>query len=183
MTDIVKKQREDDEIDFGLFLELAEENKVIYNQTPVNTLTEDMEKMKNSFFTNGGFSLGDEGEIDTNRFLKDSDELAKFTDKIIDKYDDHPSIYYTGRIYRYFGNYKRVNRSDHGRGANDFNNIVENKGEICFIRSGNGCLLKCINYVFNKYFSTKYFELIQSYKKNLMLCLVVGFLNFVGDIK
>ena len=57
-----------------------------------------MENLKNGFFTNGYFSLGDEGEIDTNGFFKDSDELAKFIDKIIDKYDDHPSIYYTGNI-------------------------------------------------------------------------------------
>ena len=124
-TDVVKKQKEDDEIDLGLFLELAEENKIIYNETPINTLIEDMEKLKNGFFTNGYFSLGDDGEIDTKRFFKDSDELAKFIDKILDKYDDHPSIYYTGNIYRYFRNFKRVTRSEHGRGANEFNNIQE----------------------------------------------------------
>ena len=80
-----------------------------------------MEKLKNGFFTNGYFSLGDDGEIDTNRFFKDSDELAKFIDKILDKYDDHPSIYYTGNNYRFFRNFKRVTRSEHGRGANEFN--------------------------------------------------------------
>ena len=141
-TDIVK---EDDEIDLGLFLELAEENKIIYNQTPVSTLIEDMEKLKNGFFTNGYFTLGEEGEIDTNRYFKDSDELAKFIDKILDKYDDHPSIYYTGNIYRYFKNFKRVNRSEHGRRANEFNNILEYEGNNCYIPSGNGCFLKCIN--------------------------------------
>ena len=104
-TDIVK---EDDVIDLGLFLELAEENKIIYNQVPTSTLIEDMEKLKNGFFTNGYFTLGEEGEIDTNRFFKDSNELAKFIDKILDKYHDHPSIYYTGNIYRYFKNFKRV---------------------------------------------------------------------------
>ena len=54
-----------------------------------------MEKLKNGFFTNGYFFLGEEGEIDTNRFFKNSDELAKFIDKILGKYDDHSSIYYT----------------------------------------------------------------------------------------
>ena len=164
-TDIVKKQKEDNEIDIGLFFELAEENKIIYNQIPINTLIEDMEKLKNGFFTNGYFHLGDEGEIDTNRFFKDSDELAKFIDKILDKYDDHPSIYYTGNIYRYFKNYKRITRSDHGRGANEFNNILEYEGVNCYIPSGNGCFLKCINYIFNKDFSIEYFEFIKSYKR------------------
>ena len=161
----VENQNEENEIDLGLFLELAEENKIIYNQVPVNTLIEDMEKLKNGFFTNCYFTLGDDGEIDTNRFFKDSDELAKFKDKIIDKYDDHPSIYYTGNIYRYFKNFKQVTRSDHGRGANEFDNILENEGENCYIPSGNRCSLKCINYIFNKDFSTDYFEFIQSNKR------------------
>ena len=164
-TDIVQKQKEDNEIDLGLFLELAEENKIIYNQTPVSILIEDMEKLKNGFFTNGYFTLGEDGEIDTNRFFKDSDELAKFIDKILDKYDDHPSIYYTGNIYRYFKNYKRINRSEHGRGANEFNNILEYEGDNCYIPNGNGCFLKCINYIFDKDFSTEYFEFIKSYKR------------------
>ena len=164
-TDYLKKQKEDDEIDLGLFLELAEENKIIYTQTPVNTLIQDMEKVKNGFFTSGYFSLGGEGEIETNRFFKDSNELAEFIDKILDKYDDHPSIYYTGNIYRYFRRFKRVTRSEHGRGANEFNNILEYEGINCYIPSGNGCFLKFNNYIFNKDFSTEYFEFIQSYKR------------------
>ena len=164
-TECVEKQKEEKEIDLGLFLELAEENKIIYNQVPVNTLIEDMEKLKNGFFTNGYFTLGEEGEIDTNRFFEDSKEIAKFIDKILDKYDDHPSIYYTGNIYRYFKNFKRVNRSEHGRGANEFNNIQEYNGKNCYIPSGNGCFLKCINYIFNKDFNKEYFEFIKSYKR------------------
>ena len=84
-TEYVNKQKEENEIDFGLFLELAEENKIIYNQVPINILIEDMEKLKNGFFTNGYFSLGGEEEIDTKRFFKKSDELAKFIDKILDQ--------------------------------------------------------------------------------------------------
>ena len=68
-TEYVENQKEENEIDLGLFLELAEENKIIYNQTPVSTLIEDMEKLKNGFFTNGYFTLGEEGEIDINRFF------------------------------------------------------------------------------------------------------------------
>ena len=162
-TEYINKQKEENEIDLGLFLELAEENKIIYNQVPINILIEDMEKLKNGFFTNGYFSLGEEeGEIDTNRFFKNSDELAIFIDKILDKYDDHPSIYYTGNIHRYFRNFKRVN---HGRGANEFNDIEEYEGDRCYIPSGNGCFLKCINYIFDKDFSIEYFEFIKSYKR------------------
>ena len=48
--------------------------------------------MKNAFFTNGSFNLGDEGKIDTNGLFKDSSELPKLIDKILDKYDDHTCI-------------------------------------------------------------------------------------------
>ena len=44
-----------------------------------------MEKLICGCFTNGYFSLGDEGEIDTDSFFKDSNELAKFIDKMLEK--------------------------------------------------------------------------------------------------
>ena len=118
--------------------------------------------MTDGFLTNSYFSLGDEGEIDTNRFFKDSNELAKFIDKNLDKNDDHPSIYYTGNNYRCFRNFKRVNRSEHERSANEFNIILEHEGENCCIQNGNGCFLNCFNYIFKKDFSIEYFEFIQS---------------------
>ena len=80
--------------------------------------------MTNGFFTNGYFSLGDDEQIDFNRFSKDRNELAKFIDKNSDKYDHHPSIYYTGNIIRIFRNFKQVNRSNHGRCASEINNIL-----------------------------------------------------------
>ena len=44
-----------------------------------------MEKLRIGFFTKGCFSLGNDVEINTNRFFKVSNELAKIVDKIIDK--------------------------------------------------------------------------------------------------
>ena len=142
-----------------------------------------MEKLPNGFFTNGYITLGDEGEIDTNKFFKNSDELAKFIDKILDKYDDHPFIYYTGNIYRYFKNYKKVNRSDYGGGANEFNNIEEYEGNKCYIPNGNGCFLKCNNYIFDKDFSTEYFEFIKSYKRRSIVMTRCRFPEFCKRYK
>ena len=164
-TEYVERQKGDVEIDLGLFLNLAEENKILYNEVPVTTLIEDMENLTYGFFMNGCFSLGDEGEIDTKRFFKDINELAVFIDKILDKFDDYPSIYYTGNIYRCFRNFKRVNRSEHGKGAKEFNDILEHKSENCYILSGNRCLPKYISYNFKKDFSMEYFKFIQSYKR------------------
>ena len=69
-TEYFEKQKEENEIDLGLFLELAEENKIIYNQVPVITLIEDTEELRNGFFTNGYFTLGDDGRLILIDFLK-----------------------------------------------------------------------------------------------------------------
>ena len=82
-----------------------------------------------AFLTKVYLVFGDEGEIETNRFFRDSSEFETFLDKRLLKYDDLFSIYYTGNIYRYIGIFKRVNRSERGRGAHDFKNILEYEGE------------------------------------------------------
>ena len=164
-TEYFERQQAENEIDLGFFLELAEEDKIVYNQVPVNAPIEDMEKLRNGFLTNGFFNLGDDGEIDTKRFFKHSNELAKFIDKFLDKYDDHPSIYYTENNNRFFRILKRLNKFEHGREANEFNIISENEGVNCHIPSENGCSLKCINNIFKEDFSMEYFDFIQSIKR------------------
>ena len=49
------------------------------------------------------------------------------------------------------------------------NNFLNYKGENCYIPSGNGCFLKCINYIFKKEFSTEYFEFIKTYKRRTIV--------------
>ena len=94
-------------------------------------------------------------KIDANRIFKDSDDRVKFMDKFLQKYDDHPSIYFTGNFYRYFRNFKRMRRSEHGKGTIEFNKILEYDGENCYTPSGMGCFLESKNYIFNKDFSTE----------------------------
>ena len=115
-----------------------------------------MAKLKNGFFANGFFILGDKREIEYNRFFRDSNELAKFIHKMLNKYDEHPSIYFTASIYRYFRKFERVNRVDPGRGADEFENILEHGEEYAYIPSGNGCFLKCNNFIIKRNFTTNF---------------------------
>ena len=69
-TEYLEIEKEENEIDLGLFLELAEKNKIIYSQVPLNTVIEGMEKLKNGFLATGYFSLCEEEEIETNRFFE-----------------------------------------------------------------------------------------------------------------
>ena len=164
-TESLEMQKEENEIKFALFFDLAEENKIIYNQVPINTLLDDVKKVKNGFFTNNYFTLGYKREIHTNRIFNDSKELAKFADRIFDKYDDDPSLYYTDKIYRYFRSFKRVNGSEHGRGVSGFNNVLEYEAEICYKPIGKDCFLECNKYFFKNNFSMEYFKFIQSCKR------------------
>ena len=109
-----------------------------------------MKTSKTGFFTNAYFIVEFEREKHTKGFFRDSKELAKFIDKILHNYDNHPCIYYTAIFYRQFRKFKRGNLSEHGRGANEFYNILEYEGGNCYIPSGNECFLKCI-----KFFSRK----------------------------
>ena len=77
----------------------------------------------------------------------------------MDKNNDHPSIYYTSNIRRYFRNFKRTSRAEHGKGVNELQNTMENEDVNCYI---SGFTLKWIRYLFKKDFSMKFFEFIQS---------------------
>ena len=91
--------------------------------------------------------------------------MAKFIDKKLDKFDNHPSISYTGIIHGYFRNFKRVNRSENRRGAKEFISISEHERENCYISSGNAGFLKYVNHIVIKDFRMVYFEFIESYKR------------------
>ena len=54
------------------------------------------------------------------------------------------------RYYRFFRNFKQVIRSEHGRGANQFINIVEYEGVSCYTPSVNAYFLKCNNFFSRK---------------------------------
>ena len=69
-------QKDEKELDLGLFFELADENKIIYSQVRGNTLMEDMKNLKYCLLMDGFFTLGDEKGTLTNSFFKDNIELA-----------------------------------------------------------------------------------------------------------
>ena len=46
----IETKKEENENDLSLFFELAKENRIIYSQTPVNTLIEDVKELRNGFF-------------------------------------------------------------------------------------------------------------------------------------
>ena len=92
-----------------------------------------MDYLINSFFTNGVFIINGEQEKKTKIFFRESRVWAKCIEKIFDRYDDRPNIYYTDDIFRYFWNFGRFNRAEYGRWVDDIDKVLENEVERCFI--------------------------------------------------
>ena len=94
-----------------------------------------------------------EREIETNRFFNDGNEIAKFIDKILVKYNDEPGIYYTGNTYRYFRNFKLVKRSEYCRGANELSIVLKYKAENYYIPKRNGAFSSVLTIFSKKLFA------------------------------
>ena len=125
LRNILKDSDKKNEVDLGLFLELAQKGKAVHNHAPVNTHLEEIEYLRNGFFTNGVFIINSEGEVEAYRFFRDSKVRADFIERTIDRYDDRPNIYYTGDKLRFFRKFRRVNQAEYGRGADEFNKFLE----------------------------------------------------------
>ena len=69
----------------------------------------------------------------------------------------------------FFRNCQRVNRSEHGRGTNEFNKFSDYKGDNCYTPIGYGCFLKCNTYILKKDFSMEYFEFTQSHRRRTIV--------------
>ena len=66
--------------------------------------------------------------------------------------------------------FNQTKRSNYGKGCAAFNNILEYKGQLCYIPTGNDCFSKCLEYVYKRDFSNEYKDFILSSDrcKNIM---------------
>ena len=81
---------------------------------------------------------------------------------MIENYDESLEILFFGELIKYTSVLSKVIRSNYGTGCNDFQNILEYRGELCFISTANGFFRKCVEYFYNKDFSQEYCEFIHS---------------------
>ena len=152
----------------------SELKKLIANKTnsqykhrvDIRNIIDDRYNKTNAFRLNGSIEIeGSNNKFKTGRFFKDGEELGFYIDSILDKYDDVPNIYFTGDLYVHYRNFIEVKRSDYGKGATEFLNIVEYKGVCAYIPTGNACFLKSINHIYNKDFSDEYYTFLKTFKR------------------
>ena len=78
----------DDENNLNEFLDLAENNKTIYDRISVFDVIVDSQRDIHPFILNGDFMINNGEPFLVNRFCKDFNYITKSIEKMIDKYDE-----------------------------------------------------------------------------------------------
>ena len=103
-----------DEINLNECLDLAENHKRKYDRTPIFDLIFDSQRDKYPFILNGEFITNDREPFQIIRFYKDSDQLTKSIEKMIDKYDETLEVLFLGETIKYTLVFNKVKRSNYG---------------------------------------------------------------------
>ena len=150
----------DDEINLNEILDLAENNKTKYDRKSVFDVIVGSQRDKYPYILNGEFIVYDGEPFQVNRFYKDSEQITKSIEKMIDKYHETLEVLFLGFMMKYTMIFKQLKGSNNGEGYDEFNNILENKGNVCCIPTGNACFRKCSEFIYKKDFSNEYKKFI-----------------------
>ena len=142
---IQKRENIAEDIDLGRFFELATTNRKYVNGLNVH-------QNKNEFLENhtGGFELIGSmqvGEVEqkTNIRFKNVDDFESYINAIDSSGYDSEDVIFTERLYKInTPEFKKVNRSQYGRGTDFKQDIVAFMGNNCYIPTSGNCFIKCI---------------------------------------
>ena len=84
---------------------------------------------------------------------------------MIDKNDESLEVLFSGYLIKYTMVFNEIKRSNYGKGSDAFHNILENKGELPYLPTGNGCFRKCIEHTYKRAFSIEHKEFISDSDK------------------
>ena len=90
-------------------------------------------------------------------------------------------IFFTRRLYKLnTPEYNEVNRSQSGSGTDFKQDIVENKGNNCFVRSSTKCFKKCIIHLTAKKYTEDFWNFIRA--EQIQSNVTTEFNHFVKNI-
>ena len=94
----------------------------------------------------GDLKVGDRIPETHTRF-KNMDNFEAYINSIDQDYDSEDAIF-TGYIYKLdTSQFNKVNRSQYGNGCDFKHEIIEYRGNKCFIPTKGFCFVKCINFL------------------------------------
>ena len=142
-----------DDIDIGIgrFFELATTHRKYVNGLNLHEIKiEILEDYTGDFELIGSMLVG-EIEQKTNIRFKNVDDFQSYINAIDNSGYDSEDVIFTGWLYKLnTPEFKKVNRSQYGRGTDFKQDIVEYIGNNCYIPTSGNCFIKCINYFTKK---------------------------------
>ena len=109
----------------------------------------------------GNLRVGDQIRRTNSRFRK-MDDFEAYINSIDQGYDAEDAIF-NGYIYKLDApQFKKVNRSQFGNGCDFKHEIIEHRGNNCFIPTKGYCFVKCINFFTGQNHNQPYLEFVRS---------------------
>ena len=141
--------------------ELKELNKIhVIDENLHEIKQEILQDCTSAFEMVGNLKVGDQIRQTHIRF-KNRDDFEAYINAI-DGYDAEDSIF-NGYIYKLdTPQFNKVNRSQYGNGCDFKHEIIEYRGNNCFIPSKDYCFVKCINFLTGQDYKQQYLDFIRS---------------------
>ena len=105
------------------------------------------------------------GEVEQKTIIKfkNVDDFESYINAIDNSGYDSDDDIFTGWLYKLnTPDFKKVNRSQYGRGTDFKQDIVEYIGNNCYIPTSSNCFIKCINYFTKKYYTEEFLTFIRA---------------------
>ena len=122
------------------------------------------------FTLSGEFNINDGEPFQVNRFHKDSEQLSKSIEKMIDKNDENSELLFLGCMIKYTTAFNQIKRSTYSKRCDAFNNILEYVGQLFHLPTGIACFRKSLECIYKRKFSIEHrgFLFISDRCKNIL---------------
>ena len=158
-----KRENMVEDINIGRFFELATTDREYVNALNLHEIKiEILEDYTDDFELIGSMLVG-EIEQKTNIRFKNVDDFESYINAIDNSGYDSDDVIFTGWLYKLnTPEFKKVNRSQYGRGTEFEQDIVEYIGNNCYIPTSGNCFIKCINYFTKKDYTEEFLTFIRT---------------------
>ena len=158
-----KRENMVEDINIDRFFELATTDREYVNGLNLHEIKNDILENYTGDFELIGSMLVGEIEQKTNIRFKNVDDFESYINAIDNSGYDSDDVIFTGWLYKLnTPEFKKVNRSQYGRGTDFKQDIVEYIGNICYIPTSGKCFIKCINYFTKKDYTAEFLTFIRT---------------------
>ena len=166
-----KRENMIEDIDIGRFFELTTTDRKYVNGFNLHEIKNEVLEDYTGDFESIGSMLVGEVEQKTKISFKFVDDFESYINAIDNSGYYSGDVIFTGWLYKLNDpQFKKVNRSQYGRGTDFKQDIVEYIGNNCYIPTSGNCFIKCINYFTKKDYTEDFLTFIRTEQRrsNLM---------------